>query len=70
MLPLPQTLRWKSDPMVPFHCDGFLLRGMDGTLDQCDVLSSEAITSWSDHNPLVLRVRAGVLLDEVRGQRR
>jgi endonuclease/exonuclease/phosphatase family metal-dependent hydrolase len=59
MLPLPQTLRWNNDPTVPFHCDGFLLRGRDGTADECDVLSSEAITNRSDHNPLVLRVRWG-----------
>lgn len=35
-LPLPQTLRWNRAPATPYHCDGFLLRGMDVTSVQCE----------------------------------
>lgn len=55
-LPLPQTLRWKKAPATPYHCDGFLLRGVDVRTVQCEVLSSEVVTRQSDHNPIVLWV--------------
>ena len=53
-LPLPQTLRWKKAPATPYHCDGFLLRGVDVSTIQCEVLSSGVVTRQSDHNPIVL----------------
>ena len=52
-LPLPQTLRWKGARATPYHCDGFLLRGIDVRTIQCEVLSSGFVTRQSDHNPLV-----------------
>jgi len=56
-LPLPQTLRWNGGHATPYHCDGFLLRGVDITTVQCEVLSSAFVTRQSDHNPLVLWTR-------------
>ncbi len=56
-LPLPQTLRWNGAPATPYHCDGFLLRGMDVTTVQCEVLSSEFVTRQSDHSPVASWIR-------------
>ena len=58
-LPLPQTLRWNRAPATPYHCDGFLLRGVDVTTVQCEVLSSRFVTRQSDHSPIVLWARVG-----------
>jgi endonuclease/exonuclease/phosphatase family metal-dependent hydrolase len=54
--PLPQTLRWRSRPSVPFHCDGFLARGFNSASMTCHVLSDRADATASDHNPVVLQV--------------
>lgn len=51
--PLPQTLRWKKNPVTPYHCDGFLLTSTLARGATCDVLSSSEITAASDHNPVV-----------------
>ena len=56
---LPQTLRWNRAPSTPYHCDGFLTRGLPRGRILCDVLSSEPEASQSDHNPVFLRVPPG-----------
>lgn len=52
--PLPQTLRWASNPSVPYHPDGFLVRGLGSTELTCEVVSGPLIESSSDHNPVLL----------------
>lgn len=51
--PLAQTLRWGSNKMTPYHCDGiFAPITWDQLLESCQVISAgwEAL---SDHNPVV-----------------
>jgi endonuclease/exonuclease/phosphatase (EEP) superfamily protein YafD len=53
---LPQTLRWCGAPAVPFHCDGFLVRGFPTAAMACEVLCSDQETRASDHNPVLVRL--------------
>ena len=53
---LPQTLRWRSAPTTPFHCDGFLTRGLTTAAMACDIICSDGETRVSDHNPVVLQL--------------
>jgi endonuclease/exonuclease/phosphatase family metal-dependent hydrolase len=55
--PLPQTLRWNGQPATPYHCDGFLVRGIDVTTLQCEVLGASSCIRESDHNPVVSWIR-------------
>lgn len=52
--PLPQTLRWSGDQAQLFHCDGFLLKGIDVSSAHCAVLSTAMLTKCSDHLPVVV----------------
>src|SRR5205823_4413639 len=54
--PLPQTLRWTRQPTTPYHCDGFLTRGIPQSSIRCDIISEESVTCHSDHNPVILNV--------------
>jgi endonuclease/exonuclease/phosphatase family metal-dependent hydrolase len=50
--PLPQTLRWSGDRSVPYHCDGFLLRGLPRETVSCELIDVERHSS--DHSPVLL----------------
>lgn len=51
--PLNQTLRWSRDKSAVYHCDGiFVPETWRHELVQCEVISGEAWTSLSDHNPV------------------
>jgi len=52
--PLPQTLRWTGDRTTPFHCDGYLVRGLDASRLMCEVLLNEQLDAVSDHRPVTL----------------
>jgi endonuclease/exonuclease/phosphatase family metal-dependent hydrolase len=52
--PLPQTLRWTGDRTTPFHCDGYLVRGLDASRLTCEVLLDEQFDAVSDHRPVTL----------------
>ena len=54
--PLRQTLRWKKDPAVPYHCDGFLTRHLGNAQVQCDVLLPTSDVPHSDHNAVLLNL--------------
>lgn len=54
--PLPQTLRWSGDRTMPYHCDGFLVRGAAVRIASCDVIDGERWTALSDHSPVALCV--------------
>lgn len=54
--PLPQTLRWNGGPSVPYHCDGFLVRGFGEPSISCEVVGVGADLRQSDHNPVVLSI--------------
>ena len=56
--PLPQTLRWRNDPSMPFHCDGFLTRNLHAMLN-CDVIQPESEGPLSDHNAVLLNLVSG-----------
>ena len=51
---LPQTLRWTGDRTIPFHCDGFLTRGLQSAELTCAVLEAERFHVSSDHYPVTL----------------
>jgi hypothetical protein len=52
--PLPQTLRWTSNPTVPYHCDGiFVPKAWASRLIACDVLAGGDWDRLSDHNPVI-----------------
>jgi hypothetical protein len=53
--PLPQTLRWNGDRTRPYHCDGYLTRGLTETAMFCDVIAPNSEINRSDHNPVILR---------------
>ena len=52
--PLPQTLRWSRNRLTPYHCDGFLVRGLGIT--SCKVLPTENIGFPSDHDPVLVEL--------------
>jgi exonuclease III len=52
--PLPQTLRWTGDRTTPFHCDGYLVRGLEASRLTCEVLLIEQFDAVSDHRPVTL----------------
>jgi endonuclease/exonuclease/phosphatase family metal-dependent hydrolase len=52
--PLPQTLRWTGDRTTPFHCDGYLVRGLETSRLTCEVLVNEQYDGVSDHRPVTL----------------
>lgn len=52
--PLPQTLRWTGDRTTPFHCDGYLVRGLEASRLTCEVLLNEQCDAVSDHRPVTL----------------
>jgi endonuclease/exonuclease/phosphatase family metal-dependent hydrolase len=52
--PLPQTLRWTGNRMIPYHCDGlFVPRAWKHRLLSCVVLAGDEWNRLSDHNPVV-----------------
>ncbi len=54
-LPLAQTLRWESDRVPAFHCDGvFVPATWAKALRSAQVLTGEDWTKISDHNPVVV----------------
>jgi endonuclease/exonuclease/phosphatase family metal-dependent hydrolase len=53
---LPQTLRWKRQPAIPYHCDGFLTRGFPPVAVSCEVISGASATQHSDHHPVLLTI--------------
>ena len=54
--PLPQTLRWASNKVVPYHCDGiFVPKTWETALISCNVISGKLWDGLSDHNPVVAR---------------
>jgi exonuclease III len=56
--PLCQTLRWKGDRTVPYHCDGiFVPRAWKDRLRSCVVLAGDEWDRLSDHNPVVAHFR-------------
>lgn len=55
--PLPQTLRWDGNKAAPYHSDGYLVRGLEGSLLACEVLEDAQTSAMSDHLPIVLEVR-------------
>lgn len=55
--PLPQTLRWRRDPLPPYHCDGiFLPLDWAARLKSAEVLCGPEWAALSDHNPVVVEV--------------
>jgi hypothetical protein len=52
--PLPQTLRWTGDRTTPFHCDGYLVRGLEASRLTCKVLANARWDAVSDHRPVTL----------------
>jgi endonuclease/exonuclease/phosphatase family metal-dependent hydrolase len=52
--PLAQTLRWTGNKTTPFHCDGYLVRGLEASRLTCEVLLNEQFDAVSDHRPLTL----------------
>jgi endonuclease/exonuclease/phosphatase family metal-dependent hydrolase len=55
--PLPQTLRWTTNPTVPYHCDGiFVPKAWASRLVACDVLAGGDWDRLSDHNPVIARL--------------
>ena len=52
--PLPQTLRWTGDRTTPFHCDGYLVRGLEASRLTCEVLLNQQCDAVSDHRPVTL----------------
>jgi endonuclease/exonuclease/phosphatase family metal-dependent hydrolase len=52
--PLPQTLRWTGNRTTPFHCDGYLVRGLEGSRLTCEVILNEQCDAVSDHRPVTL----------------
>lgn len=53
-LPLAQTLRWDTNPLPSYHCDGiFVPASWASRLVRCDVLTGERWLGLSDHNPIV-----------------
>ena len=54
---LPQTLRWRRDPLPPYHCDGiFLPLPWVAELKSAEVLTGPEWAELSDHNPVVVEV--------------
>ena len=52
--PLPQTLRWSGDRAIPFHCDGYLVRGLEVSRLTCEVVLKARLDAVSDHRPVNL----------------
>jgi hypothetical protein len=59
-LPLPQTLRWNGAPATPYHCDGFLFRGMDVHWQSGDCVAQSAGTLSPRLTPARRRQSAGI----------
>ena len=57
--PLPQTLRWAKNKVVPYHCDGFLVSESLATHAVCEVLEAPALRSTSDHSPVAAWLLGG-----------
>lgn len=53
---VPQTLRWRPAPPIPFHCVGFLTRGFPTAGMVWDILCSAWANGVSDHKPVILEV--------------
>lgn len=52
--PLQQTLRWSSNPLFPYHCDGlFVPQSWQARLQSSSVLAGDDWNRLSDHNPVV-----------------
>jgi len=56
--PLPQTLRWTGNRKTPFHCDGYLVRGLAASRLTCEVIVNEQVDAVSDHRPVTLAYAA------------
>jgi len=55
--PLAQTLRWTTNPVTPYHCDGiFLPRAWAGALAGAEVVTGAEWDRLSDHNPVLVRL--------------
>lgn len=49
-----QTLRWTTNPVTPYHCDGlFVPKSWRERLQSCEVLAGDEWNRLSDHNPVV-----------------
>lgn len=52
--PLAQTLRWTTNPIQPYHCDGiFVPAAWSAQLTLCELLSGSEWDAMSDHNPVL-----------------
>lgn len=55
---LGQTLRWQTDPVPPFHCDGiFIPCSWKDRLETCEILDDDGWRVLSDHNPVIATIR-------------
>lgn len=55
--PLPQTLRWAKDKVIPFHCDGvFIPKRWTNRVRSCTVVSGPEWIGMSDHNPVMVEI--------------
>ena len=54
---LAQTLRWVTNPVTPYHCDGvFIPRAWRTRLLSCRVVRGRRWDALSDHSPVVAEV--------------
>ena len=54
---LAQTLRWVSNPLLPYHCDCFFVgKKLAPKIADCKVIGDASFKAMSDHNPVLLEL--------------
>ncbi len=55
---LPQTLRWVTNPVPPYHIDGIFIPGSwIKYIEKCEIIDKEPWNTMSDHNPILLSLK-------------